>query len=98
MLNIIKSIALLLFLVALPCCHSADEELSFRLPDHLKPEKYNITLIPILSPGNFTTLGTVEIRLVCIRTTNSITLNAADLDIDTSSIRVNPFKIRHFCF
>jgi len=61
---------------------------SFRLPGELKPISYDLFLSPNLDPNVFSTYGTVRIRFQCIKKTNNITFNAADLLINTNSISV----------
>ena len=65
---------------------------SFRLPLDIIPSLYVLRMTPILEPGNFTTLGSVQITVNCLQNTGNITLNAADLSIDEESIQVVPIK------
>ena len=64
----------------------ADENL--RLPQDLVPVSYVIALIPLIEVGKFTTDGTIEIVINCVNTTQSIVLNAAELQIEQTSIQV----------
>lgn len=67
---------------------------SYRLPLDFIPSLYVLRMTPILEPGNFTTLGSVQITVNCLQNTGNITLNAADLSIDEESIQVlNPLKL-----
>lgn len=59
-----------------------------RLPRDLLPSTYKIRLLPFIEEGNFTTHGYIEIVIDCKIATSNILLNAAELDIDTSSIQV----------
>lgn len=65
------------------------QEEDFRLPTNLEPTEYNLLLMPILDEKNFTTGGRVDIFFTCLEATNSITINAADLVIDTESVQVD---------
>jgi len=50
-----------------------------RLPRDVIPISYDITLIPILEVGNFTTHGTVDIRVKCeTNNTQQIVLHSAN--------------------
>ena len=61
----------------------------FRLPSHLIPISYALVLTPIIEPGNFTTLGTVDIFVNCtVDDSSDVVLNSADLVIHQSSIKV----------
>ena len=59
-----------------------------RLPRTVVPRFYDVTLLPILEEGNFTTSGRVDILIDCLESTNNITLHAVDIAIDFSSISV----------
>ncbi|KZS09066.1 Aminopeptidase N [Daphnia magna] len=50
-----------------------------RLPRDILPRSYEVTLLPILIEGNFTTEGYVSISVDCIQSTNNITLHIADI-------------------
>lgn len=60
-----------------------------RLPRHLEPLHYNLELVPFLIPDNFTIRGRVEIEVLCRLPATNITLHAADLEIDNSTVTVS---------
>ena len=60
-----------------------------RLPRHLEPLHYNLELVPFLIPDNFTIRGEVEIEVLCRVSATNITLHAADLEIENSTVTVN---------
>ncbi len=64
-----------------------------RLPRDVIPISYDITLIPILEVGNFTTHGTVDIRVKCeTNNTQQIVLHSANLTIEAVGVDNNsPF-------
>ena len=62
----------------------ADDDL--RLPTNVLPYRYSIQLVPFLEEGNFTTDGTMLIFVDCIRSTDNITLNSADITIQTITV------------
>lgn len=64
----------------------ANEEL--RLPGDVLPTTYAVRLLPFIEEGNFTTHGHVDIFIDCVRDTNNISINAADITIDLLSISV----------
>jgi len=58
----------------------------YRLPLHLKPFSYEITLTP-----NFTTFtfdGSVDIKFSCEKATDTIVLNVKDLKIDLADVKL----------
>lgn len=59
-----------------------------RLPGDITPSAYTIKLLPFIEEGNFTTDGEIEILINCVRDTNNITLNAADITIKQLSVAV----------
>ena len=59
-----------------------------RLPTDILPSIYTVQLLPFIEEGNFTTHGSVEILVDCQRATRNISMNAAELTIDQSSITV----------
>ncbi|XP_049817872.1 aminopeptidase N isoform X2 [Aethina tumida] len=64
----------------------ADLEIDERLPRNIEPSHYRIKLIPDFE--NFTTTGTVRIKLNVIETTYTIIFNINEIEIDGSSLRV----------
>ncbi|KAI9561562.1 hypothetical protein GHT06_012521 [Daphnia sinensis] len=59
-----------------------------RLPGDVLPSIYSIRLLPFIEEGNFTTDGHIDIFVDCIRDTNSISMNAADITFKSLSITV----------
>jgi hypothetical protein len=62
-----------------------------RLPSDVLPSNYTIRLLPFIEEGNFTTDGHIDIFVDCVRDTNNISMNAADITFKNLSITV---KIR----
>lgn len=60
-----------------------------RLPRTILPRLYEITLLPILIEGNFTTEGSTTILVECMQNTNTITLHVADIKFNPATISVN---------
>ena len=59
-----------------------------RLPRNLLPTDYYIELFPYIEVGRFTTDGRVEITFNCTSATSNISMNAAELTIDNTTITV----------
>lgn len=63
-----------------------------RLPGDVKPSFYFIRLFPfveLIESGNYTTDGYVEITFTCVKPmTRNISFNAAELNIDQSTVKV----------
>ncbi|EFX67144.1 hypothetical protein DAPPUDRAFT_203795 [Daphnia pulex] len=59
-----------------------------RLPGDVLPSDYTIRLLPFIEEGNFTTDGHIDIFVDCVRDTNSISMNAADITFKKLSIAV----------
>ena len=57
-----------------------------RLPRHLSPELYTLELVPFIIPDNFTIRGNVEIRMLCNEASNNVTLHAADILVENSTV------------
>jgi len=74
---------------ALKMASKMEEDDPFRLPGDVVPIDYLLQLTPFIEPGNFTTLGFVAINVECINDTNSIVINAADLEINLETILVS---------
>lgn len=64
----------------------AGEEL--RLPRDVLPRLYDISLLPLLVEGNFTTEGSVNVLIDCVKTTNKVTLHVADITVDFATVKV----------
>nr|CAD7599193.1 unnamed protein product [Timema genevievae] len=62
----------------------------YRLPTDILPDRYVIELIPYIDNDNFTFNGRVEIFLDVAVATNAIRLHANDLDINATSVTVDP--------
>ena len=60
-----------------------------RLPRDVLPTSYTIQLLPLFEEGNFTTEGYIEIVVECKIPTVNISMNAADLKINITSINVS---------
>jgi aminopeptidase N len=63
-----------------------------RLPGDILPSIYVIKLLPFIEEGNFTTDGEIDIFVDCVRDTNNISMNAADITFKILSITVNKLK------
>ena len=51
-----------------------------RLPRHLEPEHYRVSLIPFIKPDNYTIRGDVAITMKCVESgSNNVTVHIADL-------------------
>lgn len=62
-----------------------------RLPRTILPRLYQVTLLPILIEGNFTTEGSVSILVDCVQSTNNITLHIADITFSPADVTVKKF-------
>ncbi len=71
-----------------------------RLPGDVLPSVYSVRLLPFIEEGNFTTDGHVDIFVDCVRDTNNISMNAADITFKklsiTVKIRLNPVSSFYF--
>ena len=52
-----------------------------RLPRHMKPELYNLQLLPFIIPENFTIDGHLELTMVCQSVGKNVTLHMADMKL-----------------
>jgi puromycin-sensitive aminopeptidase len=59
----------------------------FRLPDAVRPTRYELEIAPDLGAGRFT--GTVTISLAVREPARSVTLHARDLAVDVGAVRQN---------
>lgn len=59
-----------------------------RLPGDVLPSTYVVQLLPFIEEGNFTTDGQIDIFVDCVRDTNNISMNAADITFNKLSITV----------
>lgn len=82
-------LSLMLFSCAvfIPCGRAQD----LRLPRTVLPQLYEISLLPNLVEGDFSTEGTVRILLHCNESTNAIILHIADT-IYSSNVLVKMTK------
>ena len=73
--------------------NSSEEYSDLRLPGSILPRLYEISLLPHLIEGNFTTEGSVDIFVECVDDTNNITLH-----VDGQNIFYHPslIKVIHF--
>ena len=69
-----------------------------RLPRTILPRLYEITLLPILIEGNFTTEGSTTILMDCVTYTNTITLHIADIQFNPTGISVCAFNLNLIYF
>ena len=63
-----------------------------RLPTHLKPELYEVKLLPFIIPDNFTIRGHLELTLVCESVSKNVTLHVADMTLDNDTITLIDLK------
>ncbi|XP_036213132.2 aminopeptidase N [Bactrocera oleae] len=63
-------------------------ERDVRLPRSLKPQKYNISLVPYLLNNNFTFEGEVHIQVIVLEDCHNITMHAIDLNITKNDVSV----------
>lgn len=74
-----------------------------RLSGDLVPIEYKIRMLPfvdLISAGNYTIDGYIEISFRCVRATNNVSMNAADLVINTDSVVVSSsfiFSLLCYC-
>nr|CAD7423005.1 unnamed protein product [Timema monikensis] len=66
---------------------------NYRLPTHIVPYHYNVVLQPNLDDDTFQFTGRVEISFNVTETTDRIQLHANDLEIDNTTIAVEPLTI-----
>jgi len=59
-----------------------------RLPRHLVPKKYTLSLVPFIIPDNFTIKGYVEVEMEAVSKADNITLHVADMTIDNDAVIV----------
>ena len=50
-----------------------------RIPTHLKPELYQIELLPFVIPDNFTIRGKLELTMLCEQESTNVTLHTKNL-------------------
>ncbi|XP_018791450.1 PREDICTED: aminopeptidase N [Bactrocera latifrons] len=63
-------------------------ERDVRLPISLKPQKYNITIVPYLLNNNFTFEGEVRIQVIVLEDCHNITMHAVELNITKNDVSV----------
>nr|CAD7201178.1 unnamed protein product [Timema douglasi] len=66
---------------------------NYRLPTHIVPYHYNVVLQPNLDDDTFQFTGRVEISFNVTETTDRVQLHADDLEIDNTTIAVEPLTI-----
>ena len=59
-----------------------------RLPRHMKPELYNLQLLPFIIPENFTIDGHLELTMVCQSVGKNVTLHMADMKLGNMTIYI----------
>ena len=50
-----------------------------RIPTHLKPELYQIELVPFIIQNNFTIRGKLELTMLCEQESTNVTLHTKNL-------------------
>ncbi|XP_067616976.1 aminopeptidase N [Eurosta solidaginis] len=63
-------------------------ERDVRLPRSMKPQKYNISLVPYLLNNNFTFEGEVRIQVLVLEDCYNITMHATELNITKNDVSV----------
>ncbi|CAD6993579.1 unnamed protein product [Ceratitis capitata] len=63
-------------------------ERDVRLPRTMKPQKYNISLVPYLLYNNFTFEGEVHIQVIVLEDCYNITMHATELNITKNDVSV----------
>lgn len=63
---------------------------SYRLPTHLVPESYKLSLVPFLTPGNFTSKGQVDITVLCMEDAKNFTLHAKNISVLSAEVVGGP--------
>lgn len=63
-------------------------ERDVRLPQSMKPQKYNISLVPYLLNNNFTFEGEVHIQVIVLEDCYNITMHATELNITKNDVTV----------
>lgn len=74
---------------------TSEEYSDLRLPGSILPRLYEISLLPHLVKGNFTTEGSVDIFVECVDDTNNITLHIDSQNIFYQSSLI---KVMYFSF
>jgi len=64
------------------------KDINVRLPTNIKPESYQISLIPFIVPDNFTIYGHEEILLEVLEPSDKITLHINDITIHEKDVTV----------
>jgi len=63
-------------------------DIDVRLPTHIRPERYQVHLIPFIVEDNFTIAGHVEISLKVLAPSDNITLHLYDITIHEKDVTV----------
>ena len=63
-----------------------------RLPTHLKPELYQIELLPFIIQNNFTIRGKLELTMLCEQESTNVTLHTKNLVLDEENIELVSLK------
>ncbi|XP_053945161.1 aminopeptidase N [Anastrepha ludens] len=66
-----------------------NDERNVRLPRSMKPQKYNISLMPHLLNNNFTFEGEVRIQVIVLEDCYNITMHASNLNISKNDVSVH---------
>jgi aminopeptidase 2 len=67
-----------------------DDPINYRLPTNVKPNSYDIMLVPYLKEGKFT--GIEKIEVTVIQETDTITLHVGNIEIKVVTVAVLPDK------
>ena len=58
------------------------------IPTHLKPELYQIELLPFIIQNNFTIGGKLELTMLCEKESTNVTLHTKNLVLDEENIEL----------
>ena len=58
----------------------------------MKPELYELELLPFIIPDNFTIRGHLELTLRCEYVSKNVTLHVADMTLDNDTITLTDMK------
>ncbi|XP_031788192.1 aminopeptidase Ey isoform X1 [Nasonia vitripennis] len=70
---------------------TSKKKLDVRLPTNVRPDSYELQLVPFIWEGNFTFNGEVKIVLNVTEDTRKITLHAVDMDIDEEATSLKDY-------
>ena len=64
-----------------------------RIPTHLKPELYQIELLPFIIQNNFTIRGKLELTMLCEQESTNVTLHTKNLVLCPVHLIFKGFKL-----